>query len=302
MNNESRWSPWAPMSDPRLSDGVITTEDEYGRLIVSADCGLRCPGCGICCQGYHDALTVSDRGTQEFEMNLWAPEEELVPLDNDTYYQPVLCGPSCPGYGRCCPPLELRDLPSNLAEASEVLLEREDSQRWEIEAALMFLAHAGTVEAIQILEDYLPNAHAKVSMLAEIAWDEGMAFAPESFSSDRTELLKRESVLWSWEERLADRQYAIDEQIRPALKQHRYEVEVMQRVLGSVEDPEERALWEDELADLHEHIAELHRDLEYFKQEIELCKTMLLAIDLDIERFIDGESDIEASYDPPKSR
>ena len=47
MNVAINWNPWIPPYDPRLGDGATVAEDEHGRLIETADCGTRCPGCGI---------------------------------------------------------------------------------------------------------------------------------------------------------------------------------------------------------------------------------------------------------------
>ena len=47
MNVAINWNPWIPPYDPRLGDGATVAEDEHGRLIETANCGTRCPGCGI---------------------------------------------------------------------------------------------------------------------------------------------------------------------------------------------------------------------------------------------------------------
>ncbi|MGC9397633.1 MAG: hypothetical protein ACP5HM_00680 [Anaerolineae bacterium] len=277
------WTPWMPPEDPRFLDGVITLEDEHGYLIESADCGRRCPGCGLCCYAYRDKS--GREGTQEFPMNLWAWEEDLVPMENGAFYRPVLCGTSCPGYGRCCPPLELRDLPETEEDAVTILQNAERSQRWDLEAALMLLAHLGTPEAALALEAYLADAHPKMQIYAEFAWDEALSLLPEPFVSQRRGRLLRENVLWAWEERLEDRQYIIEQQILPELRQRHYEIKIMQRILAKVESPEERELWEAELADLYDHIAMLERDLESFEEEIALCETMIEAIEEDLAQF-----------------
>lgn len=64
------WTQWIPPCDPRRVDGAIVTEDEHGRLIETADCGQRCPGCGLCCADYRDAIRADYAGTEEFEGNL----------------------------------------------------------------------------------------------------------------------------------------------------------------------------------------------------------------------------------------
>lgn len=60
------WTQWTPPYDPRQVNGAVVTEDEHGRLIGNADCGQRCPGCGICCAGYRDSITVDYFGVEEF--------------------------------------------------------------------------------------------------------------------------------------------------------------------------------------------------------------------------------------------
>ena len=39
-----------------------------------------------------------------------------------------------------------------------VLLERDDSQRWEIQEALLILTHDGSAGTVEVLETYLPRA------------------------------------------------------------------------------------------------------------------------------------------------
>lgn len=92
------WQKFQPPFDPRRMDGATVTEDEFGRLVETADCGTRCPG-----------------------------------------------------YGQCCPPDELRGNVSTVAQANAVLLERNDATLAEIEDALLFLAHQGTKEAVEII-------------------------------------------------------------------------------------------------------------------------------------------------------
>ncbi len=45
------WTPYIPPFDPRRLEGTTLQEDRHGRLVETADCGTRCPGCGLCCNG-----------------------------------------------------------------------------------------------------------------------------------------------------------------------------------------------------------------------------------------------------------
>jgi len=79
MNNTPVWQRWLPPYDPRLVDGANVTQDEHGRLIEAADCGTRCPGCGLCCAGYRDVITADTyAGVEEYEDNLKLTRGGLV--------------------------------------------------------------------------------------------------------------------------------------------------------------------------------------------------------------------------------
>ena len=153
------WEKSVPPYDPRLVDGAVVTEDEHRRLIESADCSRRCPGCGICCAGYRDVIAADYFGEEEFEGNLKMGRGGLVELEGGSWYRISMCGESCPGYGRCCPPFDQRQRPETVADARHILLERDDSQHWEMQEALLILAHDGNAEAVEVLEAYLlPSA------------------------------------------------------------------------------------------------------------------------------------------------
>ena len=139
---ESAWTPWIPPYDPRQVEGTTVTEDEHGRLVSTADCSLCCPGCGICCAGYRDRVTVDYAGVEEYEGNRKMGRGGLVHLDGGTYFRVSTCGEACPGYARCCPPFDQRDRPATVADARRVLLENDESWRWEQQEALIILAHA----------------------------------------------------------------------------------------------------------------------------------------------------------------
>ena len=47
MNTSMAWQPWLPPYDPLLGgDSATVIQDEHGRMIETADCGVRCPGPG----------------------------------------------------------------------------------------------------------------------------------------------------------------------------------------------------------------------------------------------------------------
>ena len=140
------WTQWTPPCDPRRMDGAIVHEDEHGRLIETADCGQRCPGCGLCCADYRDTITADYAGTEEFEGNLKLGRGGLIRLEENVWYRVPHCGPSCPGYERCCRPFQLRRRPETVADARRILLEDDASQRWEMQESLLILAHEGTLD------------------------------------------------------------------------------------------------------------------------------------------------------------
>jgi len=97
MNSTPVWQRWLPPYDPRLVDGANVTQDEHGRLIEAADCGTRCPGCGLCCAGYRDVITADDyAGVEEYEDNLKLVRGGLVKQEGGLWYRSATCGEVCP--------------------------------------------------------------------------------------------------------------------------------------------------------------------------------------------------------------
>jgi hypothetical protein len=277
------WTQWTPPYDPRRVDGTTAVEDEQGRLIEVADCGTRCPGCGICCAGYRDVITGDYFGEEEFESNLKLGPGGLVKLDSGVWYRVSTCDESCPGYGQCCPPFELRQLPETVADARRILLERDDGQRWEMQEALLILAHAGSAEAVEVLEAYLPRAHTRVAGFAECALDEGRYFAtiPHNAEEERT-MLKRE-VLRAWEDRAIDDQARIDEEIVPELERRQYELEIAERLLAKAQDDAARETWRIQVDVLQMMVGQAENELSEQQEDLALCEAMIAEIQADLD-------------------
>lgn len=280
------WTPWEPPYDPRMCDGAIVTQDARGRYIDSPDCGQRCAGCGLCCQGYRDTPDDFEQ-TEDFMANF--QPGPITKLENGSYYRPGPCGPDCPGYGRCCPPEELRTSPTTLSEACQILFEREDSRRWEIQTALSFLAHEGTSEAVALLHDYLPQAHTKVFCWADLALEECEYLASVPRTPEEARLMRKREVLANWEDRLCEIITEIEENLEPALERRQYEYEIAQQILAAAEDEEQRKAWEIQTAVFHDMIIMAQARLEEAEQECTLCETMIVAI----------EDDLDADAQPP---
>jgi len=173
----AEWTPWIPPGDPRRVDNATVIEDKYGRLIESAECGIRCPGCGICCTGYRDEITAEYAGVEEFEANLKLVRGGLRKIEDGLWYRIPHCGESCPGFGLSCEPYGMRDRPETVADAHRVLLEDNASPLWQQREALLILAHDGSTEAVRTLEAFMPRAHTRVVGFAECALDEGRMWA-----------------------------------------------------------------------------------------------------------------------------
>lgn len=274
MNPLTDWTPWTPPYDPRWADGVIVAEDEHGRLIESADCGRRCPGCGLCCTGYRDTVSPDYGGVEEFEGNLKLVRGGLVPLEGGVWYRISTCGESCPGYGRCCPPFDLRQHPQTVADARRTLLESETSWRWEMEEALVFLAHEGTAEAVEVLEAYMPRAHTRLEGFAECALDEGRYFA----SAPHNE----EEVLQQWEDRAAEAYSQIWDVLEPELERLRYELEIARRLLAKAPDETARQTWQIQVDALESMIGMTEHELAQQQEELALCEAMIAEIQADL--------------------
>ena len=277
------WEKWVPPYDPRLVDGATATEDEHRRLIETADCGTRCPGCGICCAGYRDVITADYFGEEEFEGNLKMGRGGLVKLDGGVWYRISTCGESCPGYGRCCPPFDLRQRPKTVADARHILLERDDSQRWEMQEALLILAHNGSAEAVEVLEAYLPRAHTRLEGFAECALDEGRYFATVPRNAEEEWMMIKHDVLRTWENRAANAQTKIDEKIQVELERLRYELEIAQRLLAKAQDDAAREIWQTQVDVLEMLVGQAQADLEEQREELALCEAMIAEIEADLE-------------------
>jgi len=277
------WTQWTPPYDPRQVDGATVMEDEHRRLVETADCGTRCPGCGICCAGYRDVITGDYFGEEEFEGNLEIERGGLAKLDSGAWYRVSHCGESCPGYGQCCSPFDLRRRPETVADARHVLLERDDSQRWEMQEALLILAHDGSAEAVEVLEAYLPRAHTRLEGFAGCALDEGRYFAaiPRNAEEERA-MLKRE-VSRAWEDRAIEAQTRIDEKIVPELERCRYELEITQRLLAKAQDDAARETWQTQVDVLQMLISQAEDDLNEQQEELALCEAMIAEIETDLD-------------------
>jgi len=282
MDTPTEWIQWTPPYDPRRVDGAAATEDEHGRLIQTADCGVRCPGCGICCAGYRDMITEDYAGEEEFEGNLRMGRGGLIKLENGLWYRVAQCGESCPGYGQCCPPFDLRRHPETVADARRILLESENAGRWEMQEALLILAHDGSAEAVEILETFMPRAHTRLEGFVGCALDEGRYFAsvPRNAEEERT-MLKRE-VLRQWEDHAIEVQCKIDEEIVPELERQQYELEIAQRLLAKAQDDAAQETWQTQVDVLQMLISMAEGDLDEQREELALCEAMIAEIGADL--------------------
>jgi hypothetical protein len=282
MDTTTDWTHWIPPYDPRLVDAASVAEDEHRRLIQTADCGQRCPGCGICCAGYRDAITADYASEEEFEGNLEPGRGGLVQLGSGLWYRASTCGEACPGYGQCCRPFEQRQRPQTVADARRILLEDDASPRWEMQEALLVLAHEGTAEAVDVLEAFLPCAHTRLAGFAECALDEGRYFAtvPRNAEEERT-MMKRE-VLAAWEKRAIRAQSTMDEELEPKLERERYEMEIAQRLLAKAQDEPARETWQTQVDVLQMMAGMTENDLAEQQEELALCKAMIAEIEADL--------------------
>ena len=276
------WTQWIPPYDPRRLEGATVTEDEHGRLIETADCGQRCPGCGICCDGYRDIVTADYAGEEEFEGNLKLGRGGLIQLEGGLWYRISDCGQACPGYERCCPPFEQRQRPETVADARRVLLEDDDSQRWEMQESLLILAHEGTSEAVEVLGTFIPRAHTRLAGFAECALDEGRFFASVPRNEQETRAMMKREVRDAWEDRSIRAQGDIDEEIEPELERLRYEQEIAQRLLDKAQDESVRQTWQTQVDVLQTMISLAENRLAEQRAEIELCEAMFAEIEADL--------------------
>jgi len=282
MNHSTTWTQWTPPYDPRQVDGGIVIEDEHRRLIGSADCGHRCPGCGICCAGYRDVVTTDYVGQEEFEGNLKMGRGGLVQLEGGLWYRVSKCGESCPGYGRCCQPFEQRERPETVADARRILLEGNHSQRWQMQEALLILAHEGTAEAVETLEAYMPRAHTRLVGFAECALDEGRYFASIPRNAEEEHMMMKQEVLTAWEERANRAESQISDKLEPKLKRLRYEEEITKRLLAKATDESAQQTWQTQVDVLDMLITMTETDLAEQQEELALCEAMIGEIEADL--------------------
>ncbi len=281
MNTE-KWTPRISPYDPRRVDGATVTEDEHGRLIESADCGTRCPGCGICCAGYRDVVTADYAGEEDFAGNFRQGRGGLVRLGDGLWYRSAHCGQSCPGYGECCPPFDLRQRPQTVDDARRILLERDDSQRWEMQEALLILAHEGSAAAVAVLESYLPRAHARLEGFAECALEEGRYSATVPRNAEEALRMLKQRVRQNWEDRACEIQSRIDEELRPELERRQYELEVARRLLEKAADEAARETWRIQVDVFEMLVGMAEGEIEEQLQEMALCDAFIAEIDADL--------------------
>jgi hypothetical protein len=256
------------------------TEDEHGRLISTADCSLCCPGCGICCAGYRDRVTQDYAGVEEYEGNRKTGRGGIVQLESG-YYRVASCGEACPGYGLCCPPFEQRDRPASVADARRILLESDDSRRWEQQEALLILAHAGTGDAVKALETYLPQAHTRLAGFADCALDEGRMWVKVPRNEEEARLIMQEEVWHLWMDRLGEAYGGIEE-LEAELEQGVYELEVLQRLAEKAADEEHRAAWRERIAARAARQGQDEAQLTRWRVEFDVCGDVMGEIEADL--------------------
>lgn len=286
IQNHGEWAQWTPPSDPRRTDGATVIEDEHGRLIETADCGLRCPGCGVCCAGYRDRITADYVGVEEFEGNRKLVRGGLLKVGDGLWYRIPRCGEPCPGFGRCCRPYGLRDRPETVADARRVLLEDDSSPLWQMHEALLILAHDGSAEAVQVLEAFMPRAHTRVAGFAECALEEGRFFASSPRNEEEAHVVMKREVLQKWDQRAVEA-YGKIEDIEAELERLRYEAAITQRLLTKAQDESARETWQIQTDVLDMLIVQAEGKLEEQQQEMAMCDAMVaeMQADLGIDPF-----------------
>jgi hypothetical protein len=297
METPIDWAQWTPPHDPRQVDGTTVTEDEHGQLIETADCGQRCPGCGICCAGYRDVLTAEYAGEEEFAGNLKLVRGGLVRLEGGLWYRVSACGESCPGYGGCCRPFGQRQRPETVADARRVLLEEDASPRWQMQEALLILAHEGMAEAVAVLEAFMPRAHIRLAGFAECALDEGRYFATIPHNAEEARTMMKREVLQAWEDRAISAQSKIEESLEPELERLCYELEIAQRLLAKAQDEATRETWQTQVDVLQMMIGMTESELTEQREELSLCEAMIAEIkaDLTADQPAQPEPDTDAA-------
>jgi hypothetical protein len=273
---------WLLSFDPRLVDGANVTQDEHGRWIKSADCGTRCPGCGICCAGYREVISADYAGVEEYEGNLKHGRGGLVRLEDGSWYRSATCGESCPGYGQCCQTGELRQHPETVADARRILLEDIAAPRWAMEEALLTLAHDGTTGAVETLEAFMPIAHTRLAGFADCALEEGRYLASQPRNAEEARRMMKLEVRHAWEDRAAAAQGRITEDLEPQLARRTYELEIAERLLLKAQDETAREIWQTQVAVLGMLAGMAEGDLAEQQEELALCEAMIAEIEADL--------------------
>jgi hypothetical protein len=284
--SQAEWMPWIPPGDPRRMDSATVIEDEHGRLIESADCGIRCPGCGVCCAGYRyqvtrDTIAFDYAGVEEFEANLKLVRGGLLKLEDGLWYCISHCGESCPGFGLCCKPYGMRDRPETVADARRVLLEDDDSPLWQQQEALLILAHHGSDEAVRILETFMSGAHVRIAGVAECALDEDRMWADTPRTPEEARVKMKHEVLEEWDLRAID-VYGRIEETEAELERLEYAVEIALRLLDNMPDDASRKAcqaWVDALRAL---VCQTEEGLEAERQETDWCDAMVSEMQADL--------------------
>jgi len=178
---------------------------------------------------------------------------------------------------------ELRVNLSTVAQANAVLLERDDATLAEIEDTLLFLAHQGTKESVEILEKYQSKAHIRVAGFAECALDEGkyMSIVPRS-EAERQRMLKEE-VLKRYEEYLCAAQSEIDETVKHEIDLIEYELEVARRVIEKQTRRTEGVDWKMEINFLEVDLGMKRGRLEELQAEIVKYEALMAEVEADLE-------------------
>jgi hypothetical protein len=283
MDIASGWQRWLPPYDPRLGNGAMLTRDEHGRLIESADCGVRCPGCGICCAGYRDVITADYMGVEEYAGNLNSGHGGLVrQADGQWWYRAATCGAACPGYGGCCQPFDRHLYPRTIADARRILLEEAAAPRWAMQEALLILAHAGTAEAAETLATYLPVAHIRLAGFAACASDEGCYLAGVPRSAEEECRMMKQEARATWENRASEAQRKICEDLEPQLARQRYELAIARRLLSKAQDEAARTAWRTQMELLGTLVGMTESDLAEQHAEVARCEAMVAEIEADL--------------------
>jgi len=162
------------------------------------------------------------------------------------------------------------------------LLERDDAQRWEMQEALLILAHDGSAGAVQALEAYAPHAHVRLEGFAECALDEGRYFACVPRNAEESRAMLKREVLQAWEERAINAQTEIWEFIEPKLERLEYEAKIARQLLEKAQDDAARETWQTQVDVFEMLIGMAEGDLEEQQRELALCEAMIAEMQADL--------------------